>query len=463
MPTLADFERDYWAPDREAVLAQMRAEATPRDPYMGMPAPAPTYEDFQRDYWAPDREAVLASMAPPQQGGGWWSGPYQPGGGMQYGGGGGAFDETALSQAWLASGGRTPQDLARFLQQNPQLARGVTIIGSKGDKLRLPDGRTVDAVLSAGLGGRGAQWNVEGPGGGGGGGGGYGGGAGESRFERAPNLTPFNYPQFQRPGEFAAPDVFTYKPFEAPTGLDYMNDPGYQERLRLGTDALQRSAAAKGTLLTGGTLKDLSDYAQQFASNEYQNVYNRAFQGHQQNYNQAFQDWATNYQNQLGAYQTNWQNALDAYKTNFETQFQPWKEGYNQAYQSWLGNYNAANTQWQNEMMGQQQRYNQLFGAAQLGAQMTGQLGGYGQNYANQLSGILGGYGQQAGENITGAGNARAAGQVGSANAWGGALGNIGNAVNTSLLYGSLYNNQTPKPKTYAGTYAGDPSDYGWG
>jgi hypothetical protein len=34
----------------------------------------------------------------------------------------------------------------------------VTRVGSKGDKIRLPDGRVVDAVLAAGAGGQGAQW-----------------------------------------------------------------------------------------------------------------------------------------------------------------------------------------------------------------------------------------------------------------------------------------------------------------
>lgn len=54
------------------------------------------------------------------------------------------------------------------------------------------------------------------------------------------------------------------------------NDPGYQFRLSEGQKALERSAAAKGGLFSGGTLKDLTRYGQNFASNEFQNVYNRA-------------------------------------------------------------------------------------------------------------------------------------------------------------------------------------------
>jgi hypothetical protein len=70
--------------------------------------------------------------------------------------------------------------------------------------------------------------------------------------------------------------------FEAPTDVTEQNDPGYQFRLAQGLKALQNSAAAKGSLLTGGTAKALNNYAQGEASNEYGNVYNRAFQQYQQ-------------------------------------------------------------------------------------------------------------------------------------------------------------------------------------
>ena len=74
--------------------------------------------------------------------------------------------------------------------------------------------------------------------------------------------------------------------FTAPTGATEQNDPGYQFRLQQGMDALQNSAAARGNLLTGGTAKSVNNYAQDYASNEYGNVYNRALGQYQQNYNQ---------------------------------------------------------------------------------------------------------------------------------------------------------------------------------
>jgi hypothetical protein len=52
-------------------------------------------------------------------------------------------------------------------------------------------------------------------------------------------------------------------------------DPGYQFRLSEGMKGLERSAAARGGLLSGGTLKGIQRYGQDMASTEYQNAFNR--------------------------------------------------------------------------------------------------------------------------------------------------------------------------------------------
>lgn len=59
------------------------------------------------------------------------------------------------------------------------------------------------------------------------------------------------------------------------TGQDIYSDPSYQFRLQQGQDAIQSSAAAKGGLLTGATLKALQNHGQESASQEYSNAYNR--------------------------------------------------------------------------------------------------------------------------------------------------------------------------------------------
>jgi len=120
---------------------------------------------------------------------------------------------------------------------------------------------------------------------------------------------------------------------------DFTADPGYAFRLSEGQKALERSAAARGGLLSGGTGKALTRFGQDYASNEYTNAFNR--------------------------YQTN--------------------------------------------------RANQL---APLGSLMTS-----GQNAAANTGSAAGTYGATAGSNITGAGAATAAGQVGTANAFNTGLG----------------------------------------
>lgn len=94
----------------------------------------------------------------------------------------------------------------------------------------------------------------------------------------------FNAPSYndQRPGlpnrgNFKSPNPLApwTEQFTAPTLQEATDTPGFQFRLGEGLKALQRSAAAKGTLLTGGTMKGLMDFGQDLASEEYGNVYNR--------------------------------------------------------------------------------------------------------------------------------------------------------------------------------------------
>jgi hypothetical protein len=56
---------------------------------------------------------------------------------------------------------------------------------------------------------------------------------------------------------------------------DFQADPGLQFRMDRGQQALERSAAAGGRFLGGGTLKALTRYGQDFGSQEYGNAFNR--------------------------------------------------------------------------------------------------------------------------------------------------------------------------------------------
>lgn len=61
-----------------------------------------------------------------------------------------------------------------------------------------------------------------------------------------------------------------------PFGMDqFQADPGYAFRMSEGMKALENSAAARGGLLSGATLKGVSRFGQDLASQEYQNAFNR--------------------------------------------------------------------------------------------------------------------------------------------------------------------------------------------
>ncbi|MGH9404398.1 MAG: hypothetical protein ACRD3D_01020 [Terriglobia bacterium] len=89
-------------------------------------------------------------------------------------------------------------------------------------------------------------------------------------------------------------------PFTAPTAAQAAATPGEQFALQQGEQAIQNSAAAQGSLLTGGTEKDLNNYAQNEASTYYQQAYNNAMQGYLNNYN-VFQNNQTSQYNKLAS------------------------------------------------------------------------------------------------------------------------------------------------------------------
>jgi len=91
--------------------------------------------------------------------------------------------------------------------------------------------------------------------------------------------------QFERQVELQAPfreaGVRALNKLEAasdytPFGMNqFQADPGYAFRMSEGMKGLERSAAARGGLLSGGTLKGIQRYGQDLGSQEYQNAFNR--------------------------------------------------------------------------------------------------------------------------------------------------------------------------------------------
>ncbi len=107
-------------------------------------------------------------------------------------------------------------------------------------------------------------------------------------------------------GDFVAPtkpaEIAT--PFHAPTQAELEASPGYQARLTADQQARERSAAARGTLLSGGTQVALGHAAQDYASNEYGNLFGQSLSTRQQN---------------VGEFNTSFTDAFSAYLQRYKT------------------------------------------------------------------------------------------------------------------------------------------------
>jgi hypothetical protein len=145
-------------------------------------------------------------------------------------------------------------------------------------------------------------------------------GGGGSGGSGGPTLPPFNWtpPPYTGPTapNYGPAPVFDAPRFNMPDFSHMTEDPSYQFRLNQGEEALNASAAAKGMLRTGGTLKDILDYGQNSASQEAGNIFNRAIQSYTQNYNAARDEFAprmAEYQARVGGANLGFGRAWDAY------------------------------------------------------------------------------------------------------------------------------------------------------
>jgi hypothetical protein len=165
--------------------------------------------------------------------------------------------------------------------------------------------------------------------------------------------------------------------FKAPSAEQARQAPGYQFGLQEGLGAQQASAAANGTLLTGGTQAALNQNAQNYADTNYNNVYNQALQTYGTNYN-------------------NWANQ----KTS---------------------------------------EYNRLAGMAGMGQTAANTMNTDGLQSTSQMANTLTNTGQQVGQQNNNAAAATASGYVGAGNAYSGMASGLGNSLSQLMMMRSLY------------------------
>ncbi len=196
------------------------------------------------------------------------------------------------------------------------------------------------------------------------------------------------------------------------SGDDLKNDPGYQFQLEQGQKATERLASAHGNLLGGGTLKSLAQFGQGLASTSYGDAYNRALK--------TFQ---TNHDNTLQGYM-----ALAGLGQNATSQFNSAAQNY--------GNGTAGY---------------QFQGGTATGGNI---LHGADFNADIDMDG-----GRSLADLFTQQGNSQAAGTVGAANAWTGALNGAGKGLAGAYQTSTLGNFM----KTFGGGMQGAPAGAGTG
>jgi len=96
--------------------------------------------------------------------------------------------------------------------------------------------------------------------------------AGQERmFERQVELSE----PWRKAGEQALNKLIPLTDYKNFSMSDFQADPGYSFRMSEGMKGLERSAAARGGLLSGATLKGIQRFGQDLGSQEYMNAFNR--------------------------------------------------------------------------------------------------------------------------------------------------------------------------------------------
>lgn len=154
--------------------------------------------------------------------------------------------------------------------------------------------------------------------------------------------TPYEAPPWTG-GNFVEPALPTalQTPYHLPTQAELEASPGYQARLNATIQGQQRSAAARGSVLSGGSQVELGRQVQDYASNEYGNLVGQSLSARGQQFGEyqtgrgnLFQDYQTKYgqyldqanlgqqayQNRYGAYMNDNARTLSDYLTNVGTQ-----------------------------------------------------------------------------------------------------------------------------------------------
>jgi hypothetical protein len=252
----------------------------------------------------------------------------------------------------------------------------------------------------------------------------------------------FRGPQEGQYGQFQQQARPGYGQYNTPQ-FDMQKDPGYQFRMQEGLNAVEGSAAARGTQLSGATMKALAKYGQNFASNEMANAYGR-FQD-QRNFGRG--NFESDRAVTRGDYESDRGFGYGQFADQRGFDYNRFNTNRNFGYNQFSDNRDFNRNQFvDNRNFG----YNEFTNAYSRGAAEQGNrynrmsgLANYGIGAANNLSSLATGTGAQIAGLTTQMGNARAAGTMGQYGAAGQFFGDAGQAAGA---YGLNYIMPTQYP-----------------
>ena len=202
------------------------------------------------------------------------------------------------------------------------------------------------------------------------------------------------------PVDYGAADQFS-----GPTAETLTTDPGYQFRLQQGLQALENSAAAQGTVRTGGAQKGLIDYAGASASQEFGNAYGRARDTFDANvssrqgaydrnsaanrdaYDRGFSTWGANEagrDTQFGQDLTAWQANTDQANQGYDRDYQAAQDQYGAGFNAWQANADQANQGYDRDYQAAKDQYGAGFNAWQANTDQANQ--GYDRDMASSTA-----------------------------------------------------------------------------
>lgn len=209
----------------------------------------------------------------------------------------------------------------------------------------------------------------------------------------------FQYDKFEG-GEFKTPDKFQREEFKGPGEFqfDYKETEGYKNLLEQGIKAVDRGAAAKGSLGSRGTDVDLMKMAQGYAAQDYGAEYNRAYGKYSDKYARDYGQYSDDYARDYGQYSDDYARGYgqfsDKYSRDYGQHVSDRSFDYGQGmdeYNRYAGErgfaYGQFGDEYNRQLQQQGGRYNRLASMAGVGQTAAGNVSSLtmqqGQNLAS--------------------------------------------------------------------------------